>query len=667
MIITAFWLKISDFFIIIIHNVTYKERIMTDKPNIKQNHITGCGYPMGAVRLADGVQFTVSLPFKHTLELILYSRSGQVIDHVGMTDHAVSSQIFSVIIKGRWDDGCSYCYEADGVKTPDPFMMDSTALRQFGDAVSPDDNARVYSDDFDWEGDRPLKLEYRDVVSYQLHVRGYTAHTSSKVRNRGTFSGIVEKIPYLKDLGINQIVLMPCYEFDEFIRPTTLRTMDNIDYKSDPEKKTPKINFWGFTNGRYYMPKASYSCGDPVNEFKQMVKECHRAGIEVIMRFYFPDCVNKSFIPEILRFWAGKYHVDGFFLMGSDIPMDIIAADIYLRDTKIYNIFFAKDAITSRKYGYNRNMAFVNADFMNTCRKFLKSDENQLADFLYRQRLNPSDVHTVNYMTDYYGFTLKDLVTFDYKHNEANNEDNSDGENFNYSWNCGVEGISRKKSIVNLRMKQMKNALVFLFLAQGTPMITAGDEFCNSQEGNNNPYCQDNETGWVIWKNNKHTREIHDFVKMLIDLRKTHPVLRPEREFRIMDYAACGFPDLSYHGDMAWSPRFDNHLRHIGVMICGKYARLTRTQEDDFFYFAYNMHWEDHTFALPKLPKGLKWSIKELTCDDVAGTIVHKTLDEWADKVTVPDRTVAILTSIIDPSADAVDDNKEKRKTKNDR
>ncbi len=647
------------------------DNIMTDNKRQSENHKAGSGFPMGAVRVSDGIQFTTDLPCKHTLNLIIYSKDNEMIDRVDMNAYRTPSGIFSCVIIDIGDKDWSYAYEADGVRVADPFMMDSTAQRKFGDDKAALDNAKLYVDDFDWKDDKNPAIPYDKVVAYQLHVRGFTAHSTSRVTSgsRGKFAGITEKIHYLQDLGINQIVLMPAYEFDEIVRPRKPGTMDEIDYKADPNgSSVRKINFWGFTNGCYQMPKASYSSGHPVNEFKEMVRACHAAGIEVVMRFYFPDNVNIAFIPMILAFWAREYHIDGFFLMGSDIPMDMIAADIYLRDRKIYNIFFDKDSITSKKYGYNRNMAFVNSDFMNTCRKFLKSDENQLSDFLYRQRLNPSDVHTVNYMTDYYGFTLKDLVTFDYKHNEANMEDNSDGENFNHSWNCGVEGVSRKKSIISLRMKQMKNAFVFLLLSQGTPMITAGDEFCNSQGGNNNPYCQDNETGWVIWKENLHTKEITKFVKMLIKLRTDHPILHPEREFRIMDYASCGFPDLSYHGDMAWSPKFDNHLRHIGVMICGKYARLSRTTEDNSFYIAYNMHWENHTFALPKLAKGQMWTIAFMTCDENAGVIVHKTLDESRTSVTVPDRTVVVLISAENKDAKTVadeagskDKNKEKR------
>ncbi|MBO4904780.1 MAG: hypothetical protein J5367_06120 [Lachnospiraceae bacterium] len=630
-----------------------------------KNHKTGSGYPLGACPTENGVMFSAYLPYRKSFELIIFNSRGEIKDHVNMLDHMLASGVVSCIVEGPWEEDDSYCFEIDGVRTSDPFMRNSTALRKFGDHVSDIDNGRLCLRDFDWEGDDILHIPYDRVIAYQLHVRGFTAHSSSKVRARGKYAGIIEKIPYFCELGINQIVLMPSYEFDEIIRPGSRNnSMDNLDYRTDPAKTDkPRINLWGFTRGMYYMPKAAYSEGDPVNEFKEMVKSLHAAGIEVIMRFYFPDSANRTFIPSILRFWAYEYHIDGFFLMGSDIPMDMIASDVYLNDRKIYNNFFDKDGITHRKYGFNPNMAFVNSDFMNTCRRFLKSDEDQLSDFLYRQRLNPSDVHTVNYMTDYYGFTLNDLVSYDYKHNEANDEDNNDGENFNYSWNCGAEGTSRRKSIISLRTKQIKNALVFLMLAQGTPMLCAGDEFLNSQHGNNNPYCQDNEIGWVVWKSNNRIEEIRGFVRMLINLRKEHPILHPDREFRLMDYAACGFPDLSYHGDQAWNPKYYNHLRHIGVMICGKYARLTRTREDDFFYMAYNMHWEDHTFALPKLPKGLKWSVCFMTCDDTAGAVIYDTLGGTHENVTVPDRTVAVLVSVEDK--DAIKDIKtEKRSDK---
>lgn len=611
------------------------------------NHSLGKGYPIGVKSHLEGFQFSVICDCKRSLFLDIFNSEGALIDHVNMLLYKVSEDIASVLVKGIEDSDFSYTYEIDGVVTDDSARKNSTAKRAFGDKESRIDAGKLYVNGYDWEGDTPLNLPFNEVYAYQLSVRGFTAHSSSKVKAKGTFQGITEKISYFTDLGINQLVFLPVYDFDEIERPRTgLRGLPDYTLKPGDDDSL-KVNLWGFKKGAYCMPKASFSyTHDPVNEFKTMVKLLHRAGIEVILRMYFPEDVNRSSIPEILKFWVYEYHVDGFFLMGDGIPMEIIGSDVFLRSTKIYNVFFDKDLIVGKEYGYNRKMAFVNSDFMNVARRYLKSDENMLSDFLYRSRLNPSDVHVVNYITDYSGFTLNDLVSYDYKHNEANNENNNDGENFNFSWNCGAEGPSRKKNIINLRMKQIKNALSFLYLSQGIPMLTAGDEFLNTQDGNNNPYCQDNEIGWVVWKGGKQSEEVRDFVKMLIKLRKSHPILHPESEFRLMDYAACGFPDLSYHSENAWGPRFDNHLRNIGVMICGKYLKVDRINEDDFFYICYNMHWEDHRFGLPKLPKGLKWEVEYVTCDEKSGKIIYLSLLDEKEFVTVCDRTVAVLRSV---------------------
>ena len=329
--------------------------------------------------------------------------------------------------------------------------------------------------------------------------------------------------------------------------------------------------------------------------------------------------------------------------MGSDLPIKMITSDLYLRDTKIY-VESGNIIDINRAYSFNKNIAFADNDFSLVMKKYLKSDENMLSDFLFRQRNNPVNPHVINYITDYKGFTLNDLVSYDYKHNEANEENNNDGEDYNHSWNCGVEGPTKKKSVCDLRMKQMKNAIIMLLMASGTPMLLAGDEMMNSQEGNNNPYCQDNEIGWVNWNNNRKAKCFYEFTKSVIALRKSHPVLRPFNEFRIMDYAACGFPDLSYHGDNAWAPKLDNYLRHIGIMICGKYVRVDRVNEDDFFYIAYNMHWEDHQLALPKLPKDRKW-IVILETNDKNDDSKYSLSDE-EDYINVCNRSITVLKSI---------------------
>ncbi|MBD5106223.1 MAG: alpha-amylase, partial [Lachnospiraceae bacterium] len=233
-------------------------------------------------------------------------------------------------------------------------------------------------------------------------------------------------------------------------------------------------------------------------------------------------------------------------------------------------------------------------------------------------------------------------VSYDKKHNEENGENNKDGSDYNYSWNCGVEGKSRKKQVLELRKKQIRNAWLMLFLAQGTPMILSGDEFLNSGEGNNNPYCQDNRINWLNWKQAETNKEMVEFVKFLIQTRKNHPILHKEEQFRIMDYISCGYPDLSYHGNMAWYPQFENYNRHLGIMLCGKYAKVKKRRDDDFFYVAYNMHWTEHEFALPKLPSGFKWYI--LTESEKGEYFTEaQTPSRKQTKIAVPERSILVL------------------------
>jgi len=613
---------------------------MTLNKNIK--HTTGTGLVMGLSSNERGYEFSTEIG-KKELKLLIFDAKNNLIDLVNMKDYSVNSNLASVLISGL-DEGFSYIYETDGQKVRDVFAKKAFIVQKLGDISSDLVLNSLYVNDFDWGNDSKPKLSYNEIVSYQLHVRGFSKHASSKVANpnKGKFLGIIDKIPYFKELGINQLVLMPAYDFDETDKEDKVNSP--LDFTKKPTDVKDRINYWGFKEGFYYTPKLAYSNNDSVSEFKMMVRQLHKEGIEVVMRFYFTDSINQSIILDVLRFWVSDYHVDGFFVMGNNLPVQMIASDLYLRDTKIYTEY-AGTFDSGSKCSCNKNFAYASNDFSIAIRKFLKSDENMLSDFLCRQRNNPSDPHVINYITDYKGFTLNDLVSYDYKHNEANEENNNDGDDFNYSWNCGVEGSTKKKSVNELRMKQIKNALIMLIFSQGTPMLLAGDEMLNSQEGNNNPYCQDNEIGWVNWNNNKKSKEIFDFTKLLISLRKNHPILRPEKEFRIMDYAACGFPDLSYHGDSAWTPKLDNYLRHIGIMICGKYARIDRVTEDDFFYIAYNMHWEDHKLALPKLPKNMKWSIL-ISTEEAKQDDSNNLISEEEDYINVCNRSVTVLKSI---------------------
>ncbi|MEG1848901.1 MAG: alpha-amylase family glycosyl hydrolase, partial [Lachnospiraceae bacterium] len=442
------------------------------------------------------------------------------------------------------------------------------------------------------------------------------------VQGKGTYFGMMQKIPYLKELGITALELLPAYEFEEVEvhnqHPSIQYMIDH--YKDIPSEENPEeasstsLNYWGFKKGYYFAPKASYAYAHTSRgamiELKNLIHELHQNNMELIMQFYFPSNMKQGYILEVLKYWVLEYHIDGIHLLGEHIPVTLIATEPLFSNTKLLYYDFPCDEIYEKEeQPVYRNLASYQDDFMYDVRKFLKSDEDTLAKFVTYMKKNPSKEAKINYITNYYGFTLQDCVSYDQKHNEANGEDNKDGNNYNYSWNCGVEGATRKRSIQDLRLQQMKNALLFVILAQGTPLLQSGDEFGNSQKGNNNPYCQDNAISWLNWNDlAKHT-ELFSYTKQLLAIRKAHPILRQPQELRIMDTLSCGYPDLSYHGEEVWRPILDNYNRHIGIMYCGKYAKLDQNTEDDFFYIAYNMHWLEHSFALPKLPKGMQWKL----------------------------------------------------------
>jgi len=250
-----------------------------------------------------------------------------------------------------------------------------------------------------------------------------------------------------------------------------------------------------------------------------------------------------------------------------------------------------------------------NEGFLIDMRRVLKGDEDQVGRLIYQTRRNPDAYGVINYMAATNGFTMMDMVSCEQKHNEANGENNRDGSDYNYTWNCGVEGTTRKKKIVQMRKKQLRNAFLLLFLSQGTPMFLAGDEFGNSQNGNNNAYCQDNEISWLNWHQLETNRDIYEFVKYMIAFRKAHPVFHLSVEPKNIDYLVCGHPDVSYHGVKTWCPEFENFRRQLGILYCGEYGRRADGTSDDYFFVAYNMHWEPHEFDLPKLPKGMQWTL----------------------------------------------------------
>ncbi len=510
--------------------------------------------------------------------------------------------------------------------------------------------AKEAKKNFDWNDSKRPKIPYYNTIMYGLHVKGFTKHPSSKVSYRGTFMGLIEKLEYLKNLGITTIELAPAYEFDEQ-ETADVRThyMYTEELPANAEKIT-KTNYWGYKEGLYFAVKRKYCATQkPIEEFKQLIKTAHEYGIEIIMQFYFPVPYNSGMILEVLHYWTIEYMIDGFRILGENIATSMLIQDSILAEVKLIldtipsDISFINNTLT------NFNVANIDNDYYVNMRKFLKGDDDQVNHFIMHEINNPKGYATINRVSDFGGFTLADLVSYDRKHNEENGENNKDGTILNYSWNCGEEGNTQKKKIRRLRMKQMKNALCMVLLSQGTPYIRGGDEFAFSQKGNNNPYCQDNETSWLDWKNLKKNEELFAFCKSLITLRKEHPILHAKSQLKVLDYLGCGYPDVSFHGENAWNPILDNVSRNVGILFCGKYAKKDVKNEDDYFYIAYNMHWKEQPFGLPNLPDKMCWTIQIDTQSEKETTSMVMTMDSPEKKgnltVFVPSRCVQVFQS----------------------
>ena len=533
--------------------------------------------------------------------------------NIPFPEEGKTGHVWSMTLNGAFDD-LYYAFEADGKRFSDPYGRSFAGRERWGRLshakrllLSP-----VAEPEFDWQGDRPLHIPYEDCIVYRAHVRGLTKHASSGTEHRGTFRGVVDKIPYFKELGITTLELLPPVEFQEVMMPENVE--GNPYGTSEP---TGRLNYWGYAKAGMFAPKASYADPgtNPVTEFKYMVRELHKAGLEVVPELYFSGREVPEFVLETVRFWVREYHVDGIHLTGY-APTVLLATDPYLAGTKLWALSWEAEKPAA---GEKKHLGEYNDGFLIDMRRALKGDEEQMSSLIYRNRRNPAETGVLNFMAGTNGFTMMDMVSYDQKHNEANGENNRDGSDYNYSWNCGAEGHVRKKKIQELRSRQLRNAMLLLFLSQGTPVLLAGDEFGNSQNGNNNAYCQDNEISWLNWNLNKWDQALLDFVKHVIAFRKAHLVFHMEQEPRVMDYLACGHPDISYHGVNAWQPEFENFRRQIGILYCGAYAKKPNGENDDFFFVIFNMHWEPHSFALPNLPKNLVWSLAFDTSDSEAG------------------------------------------------
>ncbi|MEE0956289.1 MAG: alpha-amylase family glycosyl hydrolase [Eubacterium sp.] len=493
-----------------------------------------------------------------------------------------------------------------------------------------------------------LHIPYEDMILYKLNVRGYTMDPSAESAYPGTFKGLADKIPYLKELGVNALLLMPVYDFNDRVKVQQTFNLSKDIQVLDGNAKKERKNFWGYAPGFYFAPKRSYSASlCPDREFADLVDAMHKEGMEVLLEFYFKPDASECFIKDVLHFWLTVYHVDGFHITGNETCAAAICRDPMLKKTKlIYSDPFLIDQ-EGQKKGGRRTLASSNQGYEQDMRRFLKGDEDlDLAGIQWNLRRNSVHAAYINYFADQDGFTMADMVSYEHRHNEDNGENNKDGSRTNYSWNCGDEGPSDRLEVVTLRRHQLNNAFLMLFTGQGVPMIYAGDEFLNSQSGNNNVWCQDNAAGWVNWSRTKDAEDRLQMVKDIIRFRRENRILHMKAPLRMQDYKATGYPDLSVHTSFAWADYDDRTRIGFALLMDGSYADPSEEKER-FIYLVCNMYWETQEFALPDLPEGYAWALKadshqDKVVQDKARILDPEILSE--KKISASPRSILILT-----------------------
>ncbi|MCI9435679.1 MAG: glycogen debranching enzyme [Lachnospiraceae bacterium] len=626
--------------------------------------------------------------------------------HIGNTysmlvfDLKIEEFEYAFQLDGPYDKEKGLLFDKNNILL-DPYAKAVTGQRNWGERPEEGENfvyhARVVENNFDWGNIRQLEIPLEDLVIYEMHVRGFTKHDSSGVTAKGTYEGLRQKIPYLKDLGINAVELMPIFEFDE---------MENARIVEGEQL----YNYWGYNTVCFFAPNTGYSSVVEHNhegdELKQLIYELKENGIEVILDVVFnhtaegnedgpnfsfkgidnniyyiltPDghyynfsgCGNalncnhpmtRRFIIDCLRYWVTEYRVDGFrFDLASILARDQtgepmadppilqeIACDSILGKVKL--IAEAWDAAGLYQVGhfpaYNRWSEW-NGKYRDDLRRFLKGDEGMAGAAITRitgsrdlyDSLKRGQSASVNFLTCHDGFTLYDLYSYNVKHNEKNGWNNTDGDNNGNSWNCGAEGETSDPEIEKLRRRMVKNAFVTLMCSRGPAMFYAGDEFCNTQFGNNNAYCQDNIISWLDWSRQEEYEEIHDFFRYMIAFRKKHTVLR-----KPMKMVECGFPDISIHNDYPWNARINYTSRLIGIMYAGRNEEDTA---DDIVFYGMNAYWKPLEIQLPSLPEHLRWRVCVNTFVEYADgkDIEGETDFQYGSRLKVPPRTAVVLVA----------------------
>lgn len=669
----------------------------------------------GACVASNGVSFTINSHGATRCTLLLFKpQAPKPYARIPFTDSYRIGDTYSMLVFDIKPDEFEYAFSFDGPYEPakgllfneenvllDPYSRAVTGQRKWGEKPEGGKDfeyrARVVKSNFDWGNIKQLEQPFEDLVIYETHVRGYTKDKSSGVSAPGTFAGLKDKIPYLKDLGINAVELMPIFEFDEM---ESARVVDGVQL----------YNYWGYNTVSFFAPNTSYAFNEEHNhegdELKSLIKALKENGIEVILDVVFnhtaegnemgpcfsfkgidnnvyymltPDahyynfsgCGNvmncnhpvvRNFIIDCLRHWAIEYRVDGFrfdlaSILGRDqngAPManppilESLAFDPVLGKMKL--IAEAWDAGGLYQVGsfpsWNR-WAEWNGRYRDDMRSFLKGDDGMAGNAITRIT-GSRDLYSpesrghkasVNFLTCHDGFTLYDLYSYNEKHNEKNGWNNTDGDNNGHSWNCGAEGETDDPNVNGLRRRLIKNAFAALLCSRGPAMFFAGDEFCNTQFGNNNAYCQDNIISWLDWSRLEEFKEIHDFVRHMIQFRKEHPILR-----KMTKPSSCQFPEISVHNGTPFNASTDYKTKLIGIMYAGRNEEDT---EDDIVFYCMNAYWEPLVMQLPVLPNGKHWHVDTNTNAEYfdGEDFTEKTELLGVNTIRVPARTTIILVA----------------------
>lgn len=669
----------------------------------------------GACVASNGVSFTINSHGATRCTLLLFKpQAPKPYARIPFPDSYRIGDTYSMLVFDIKPDEFEYAFSFDGPYEPakgllfngenvllDPYSRAVTGQRKWGEKPEGGKDfeyrARVVKSSFDWGNIKQLEQPFEDLVIYEIHVRGYTKDKSSGVSAPGTFAGLKDKIPYLKDLGINAVELMPIFEFDEM---ESARVVDGVQL----------YNYWGYNTVSFFAPNTSYAFNEEHNhegdELKSLIKALKENGIEVILDVVFnhtaegnemgpcfsfkgidnnvyymltPDahyynfsgCGNvmncnhpvvRNFIIDCLRHWAIEYRVDGFrfdlaSILGRDqngAPManppilESLAFDPVLGKMKL--IAEAWDAGGLYQVGsfpsWNR-WAEWNGRYRDDMRSFLKGDDGMAGNAITRIT-GSRDLYSpesrghkasVNFMTCHDGFTLYDLYSYNEKHNEKNGWNNTDGDNNGHSWNCGAEGETDDPNVNGLRRRLIKNAFAALLCSRGPAMFFAGDEFCNTQFGNNNAYCQDNIISWLDWSRLEKFKEIHDFVRHMIQFRKEHPILR-----KMTKPSSCQFPEISVHNGTPFNASTDYKTKLIGIMYAGRNEEDT---EDDIVFYCMNAYWEPLVMQLPVLPNGKHWHVDTNTNAEYfdGEDFTAKTELLGVNTIRVPARTTIILVA----------------------